>query len=242
MQVRANDSSACIVCDLEAGGGEFATIKASVGVGGTNAKPDVLAVQRLLNGVTPEDGGPVPLLAEDSLVGPLTNGAIKRFQTKQALKVVDSRVDPSGPTLKRLNEVSEPGRRAVEQLRALLGGAVPDGANLAALGGAVRQSLRLQRVRLAIASLVDAARKAERAAEMAMDHLTAGGRLGGAPADAFRLSDVANVAVVVEQAVGKKCARSWKILPTVGDDSEYPDVSPRDADALREWKALGVSV
>ena len=42
--------------------------------------------------------------------------------------------------------------------------------------------------------------------------------------------------------VGTKCARSWKILPTVGEDAEYPDVSPRDAQALREWKALGVSV
>ena len=62
------------------------------------------------------------------------------------------------------------------------------------------------------------------------------------PADAFKLPDVTNVAVVVEPAQGRKCARSWKILPTVGDDSEYPDVSPRDADALREWKALGVSV
>lgn len=62
------------------------------------------------------------------------------------------------------------------------------------------------------------------------------------PDTAFKLPDVANVAVVVEQAQGRKCARSWKILPTVGDDPEYPDVSPRDADALREWKALGVSV
>ena len=62
------------------------------------------------------------------------------------------------------------------------------------------------------------------------------------PADAFRLSDVADVAVVVEKAAGKKCARSWKILPTVGEDAEYPDVSPRDAKALREWKALGVTV
>ena len=44
------------------------------------------------------------------------------------------------------------------------------------------------------------------------------------------------------QAVGTKCARSWKILPTVGEDAEYPDVSPRDAQALREWKALGVTV
>jgi isoleucyl-tRNA synthetase len=59
-----------------------------------------------------------------------------------------------------------------------------------------------------------------------------------APANAFRLADVPDVAVVVEKAVGTKCARSWKILPTVGEDPEYPDVSPRDAQALREWKAL----
>ncbi|WP_458758009.1 isoleucine--tRNA ligase [Afipia sp. TerB] len=59
------------------------------------------------------------------------------------------------------------------------------------------------------------------------------------PADAFRLDDVPGVGVVVEKAVGTKCARSWKILPTVGDDPDYPDVTPRDAQALREWKALG---
>jgi isoleucyl-tRNA synthetase len=64
---------------------------------------------------------------------------------------------------------------------------------------------------------------------------------GDAPAGAFRLDQVAGVAVVVEKAVGRKCARSWKILPTVGEDPEYPDVSPRDAQALREWKKLGVT-
>ncbi len=63
-----------------------------------------------------------------------------------------------------------------------------------------------------------------------------------APAAAFRLNEVPGVAVVVEKAVGIKCARSWKILPTVGEDAEYPDVSPRDAKALREWKALGVTI
>jgi isoleucyl-tRNA synthetase len=62
-----------------------------------------------------------------------------------------------------------------------------------------------------------------------------------APQGAFRLHDVADVAVVVEKAIGTKCARSWKILPTIGEDAEYPDVSPRDAKALREWKALGVT-
>jgi isoleucyl-tRNA synthetase len=63
-----------------------------------------------------------------------------------------------------------------------------------------------------------------------------------APAGAFRLNEVPGVAVVVEKAAGTKCARSWKILPTVGEDPDYPDVSPRDAQALREWKALGVTV
>ncbi len=67
-------------------------------------------------------------------------------------------------------------------------------------------------------------------------------REGEAPASAFRLDAVAGVAVVVEKAVGTKCARSWKISPTVGEDAEYPDVTPRDAKALREWKALGSSV
>lgn len=67
-------------------------------------------------------------------------------------------------------------------------------------------------------------------------------REGEAPANAFRLDAVPGVAVIVEKAVGTKCARSWKISPTVGEDPEYPDVTPRDARALREWKALGVSV
>jgi isoleucyl-tRNA synthetase len=65
---------------------------------------------------------------------------------------------------------------------------------------------------------------------------------GEGPADAFRLDSVPGVAVVVEKAQGIKCARSWKILTDVGSDPDYPDVSPRDAKALREWKALGVAV
>jgi isoleucyl-tRNA synthetase len=61
---------------------------------------------------------------------------------------------------------------------------------------------------------------------------------GEAPADAFRLPDVAGVAVIPQLAEGTKCARSWKILPDIGADHEYPDVSPRDAKALREWETL----
>jgi len=61
---------------------------------------------------------------------------------------------------------------------------------------------------------------------------------GEGPADAFRLPDVAGVAVVPELAAGRKCARSWKISPAVGLDPQYPDVTPRDAQALREWDTM----
>jgi len=61
---------------------------------------------------------------------------------------------------------------------------------------------------------------------------------GDGPADAFRLDDVAGVAVAFRAAEGRKCARSRKISALVGADPEYPDVTPRDAQALREWDAL----
>ncbi len=60
---------------------------------------------------------------------------------------------------------------------------------------------------------------------------------GDAPPAAFRLEDVLGVAVEPKRADGKKCARSWKISPLVGTDREYPDVTPRDAQALREFHA-----
>jgi isoleucyl-tRNA synthetase len=61
---------------------------------------------------------------------------------------------------------------------------------------------------------------------------------GDGPPEAFRLDEVKGVAVEVALAEGTKCARSWKILASVGSDSAYPDVSPRDAQALREWEAM----
>ncbi|MDX3972700.1 isoleucine--tRNA ligase [Shinella sp.] len=57
---------------------------------------------------------------------------------------------------------------------------------------------------------------------------------GEGPADAFRLPDVAKVSVEPKLAEGRKCARSWRITTDVGADPDYPDVSARDAAALRE--------
>ncbi|MCW5724648.1 MAG: isoleucine--tRNA ligase [Maricaulaceae bacterium] len=67
--------------------------------------------------------------------------------------------------------------------------------------------------------------------------ITSAARLidGAAPDGAFRAEDVADVAVVPNRAEGRKCARSWKISPDVGADPRYPDLSPRDADAVAHW-------
>lgn len=59
---------------------------------------------------------------------------------------------------------------------------------------------------------------------------------GEGPAEAYRQPDVPGVAVVPGLAEGRKCARSWRVSPLVGSDPDYPDVTPRDAAALRELK------
>jgi isoleucyl-tRNA synthetase len=76
--------------------------------------------------------------------------------------------------------------------------------------------------------------------DLAEVSITSGATLvqGDGPSTAFRLPDVPVVAVVPALAEGRKCARSWKISAAVGSDPQYPDVTPRDAQALREWKAL----
>jgi len=62
---------------------------------------------------------------------------------------------------------------------------------------------------------------------------------GEAPQEAFRLDEVAGVGVVPGLAGGRKCARSWRFTDDVGSDPAFPDVSARDAAALRELQVLG---
>jgi isoleucyl-tRNA synthetase len=64
---------------------------------------------------------------------------------------------------------------------------------------------------------------------------------GRAPEGAFRLPESPGVGVVVERAAGVKCARSWKYFDPATADPAYPDVTPRDAQALRELKQAGAS-
>jgi isoleucyl-tRNA synthetase len=60
---------------------------------------------------------------------------------------------------------------------------------------------------------------------------------GEGPAGAFRLPERPGVAVEPLRAEGRKCARSWRVLPEVGADPRYPDLSLRDADAVAYWDA-----
>jgi isoleucyl-tRNA synthetase len=43
--------------------------------------------------------------------------------------------------------------------------------------------------------------------------------------------------VVTQPSSLPKCARSWRRVPDVGSDPAYPDLSARDADAVRWWDA-----
>jgi isoleucyl-tRNA synthetase len=74
--------------------------------------------------------------------------------------------------------------------------------------------------------------------------ITSGAELlpGEGPSQAFRLDDLQGVAVVFERAKGTKCARSWKILEEVGSDPEFPELSLRDAEAVRQFDANHSSV
>ncbi len=72
-------------------------IRSSVGLRGANQRPDVQLVQKLLNAVPPAKGGPMPLLGVDGLCGPMSCGAIRRFQTVN-VGLADGRIDPGRKT------------------------------------------------------------------------------------------------------------------------------------------------
>jgi isoleucyl-tRNA synthetase len=58
---------------------------------------------------------------------------------------------------------------------------------------------------------------------------------GDPPEGAFTLPDIPGVGVVPKPAEGTKCARSWRISVDVGSDPEFPELSARDAAAVREF-------
>ncbi|MEO0983586.1 MAG: class I tRNA ligase family protein, partial [Pseudomonadota bacterium] len=69
--------------------------------------------------------------------------------------------------------------------------------------------------------------------------ITSGAALthGDAPGGAFTLDEVEGVGVVPALATGAKCARSWKYFDPATADPDLPDVTPRDAAAVKAWDA-----
>jgi isoleucyl-tRNA synthetase len=55
---------------------------------------------------------------------------------------------------------------------------------------------------------------------------------GEGPADAFRLDDVAGVAVIVAESDHRKCQRCWRYVADVGSNAGHPDACARCADAV----------
>src|SRR5271165_2678505 len=71
---RGLDGRTCFDCQPVDTAGPI-VIHASVGRGGFNRSGDTRVIQAGLNDLDPSEGGPDPLLAEDSVVGPLTTAA-----------------------------------------------------------------------------------------------------------------------------------------------------------------------
>ena len=61
--------------------------------------------------------------------------------------------------------------------------------------------------------------------------------VGAAPGDAFALTDVPGVGVIVGEAAGARCERCWRVLPEVGSDPRHRDICGRCADAVGEYGA-----
>jgi isoleucyl-tRNA synthetase len=113
----------------------------------------------------------------------------------------------------------------------------------------VTGALEIERANKTIGSSLEAAPKlyvardaaeieALRANDFAEICITSGVEIveGAAPAGAFTIDSVKGVGVVSARAEGAKCARSWKISKEIGSDPDFPDITPRDAEAVREWQ------
>ena len=53
------------------------------------------------------------------------------------------------------------------------------------------------------------------------------------PAGAFTLAEAPGIWVVPEKAAGIKCRRSWKYFDPATADPAFPDITPRDALAVK---------
>lgn len=122
-------------------------ISGSVGAGGANRAADVRVVQLLLNGWLGQTGR----LAVDGVAGPLTTAQILRFQQAARVPTADSRIDPSGPTLRALTAAAlaglATGVRPYNEFAAAAAAESEPDPSMPDLGAALRLSLAAYRAR-----------------------------------------------------------------------------------------------
>ncbi len=104
---------------------------------------------------------------------------------------------------------------------------------------AVTEALEVERREKRIGSSLEAA-----VAVSVSDAETMKAFAGEDPAEIFITSQAQlsaggeGVAVTPTRAVGVKCARSWKYFDPATADPAFPDITPRDAAAVREYRNL----
>jgi isoleucyl-tRNA synthetase len=115
--------------------------------------------------------------------------------------------------------------------------------------GVVTGALEIERAAKRIGSSLEAApvvyiadpnlRAVVESVDFAEVCITSGIEIAGdvPPAGSFELPEVSGVAVAAKRATGRKCALSWRISSEVGKDPEFPELTPRDAAAVREFDA-----
>jgi isoleucyl-tRNA synthetase len=141
------------------------------------------------------------------------------------------RVFPPTPEAWR-NEAEATRWERIERVTAVVTGALEVERREKRLGGALEAAPRVHIADMDLLAAFDGLDPAEvfRTSQAALV-------AGPGPGNAFRLEGVPRVAVEPIKAEGRKCARSWRILPEVGGRADYPDLSLRDADAVACWDA-----
>jgi isoleucyl-tRNA synthetase len=143
---------------------------------------------------------------------------------------------PEVPAAWRDDAIAEKWRK-IKQVRSVVTGALELERAKKTIGSSLEAVPVVYVTDAQLAAAIEGADLAEIAITSALDL-----SLGNVPTDAFALREVPGVAVVVEKSEDRglvKCARSWRYTDDVGTDPEFPDVSARDAEALRELQALG---
>ncbi len=217
-------------------------IRGPVGAGGGNRPADVFTVQYLLNLVPKSQGGPSPELAVDAICGPLTKAAILKFQ-KAGGAPCDGRIDPGGPTLKKLLAFDP---YPTQDLSAAMAGKIGKAGSAAQkaaaeviirkIGEAMAKAHGNGSIPGAATAIADIVLKATQAAAKVVEQAAKQGGLPVGPnpfgpPPAFKLQEVIRKAVEAAQKVAEQTAKQAGKTPGAPVFNPMPQVAESAAKA-----------